>query len=72
MEHNGRIGDVAGQAREGVRHLEQQLEERLEGVRELAESADGWIRSFARERPFVAIGCAIGLGFLLGRLAAKA
>jgi ElaB/YqjD/DUF883 family membrane-anchored ribosome-binding protein len=72
MEHNGRTGEAAEQARQGMHHLEQQLEERLEGVREFAESADGWIRSFARERPFVAIACAVGLGFLLGRLAVKA
>ncbi len=72
MEHNGRTGSSTGeQMREGMHHVQQNLEDRLEGLREYADSADTWIRSFARDRPFLAIGCAIGLGFLVGRLASR-
>lgn len=40
-------------------------------MRDYAGSADEAIRTFARERPLAAIGIAVGLGFLLGRLAAR-
>jgi ElaB/YqjD/DUF883 family membrane-anchored ribosome-binding protein len=43
----------------------------MDVVRDYAGSADEMIRAFARERPLAAIGIAVGVGFLLGRLAAR-
>jgi hypothetical protein len=43
----------------------------MEDLRGYAESADATIREFARERPLLAIACALGLGFLIGRLASR-
>ncbi len=44
----------------------------VEDLRGWAESADATIREFAREKPFVAVACAAGIGFLIGRLASRA
>jgi ElaB/YqjD/DUF883 family membrane-anchored ribosome-binding protein len=43
----------------------------MEGLRGYADSADDAIRTLARERPLVAIACAVGLGFVIGRLASR-
>jgi len=43
----------------------------VEALRDYAGSADEVIRNFARERPIMAVAIAVGLGFLLGRLAAR-
>ncbi len=43
----------------------------VDAMRDYAGTADEMIRSFARERPLAAIGIAVGIGFLLGRLAAR-
>jgi ElaB/YqjD/DUF883 family membrane-anchored ribosome-binding protein len=45
--------------------------DQVEDLREWAESADAAVRKFARERPFVALACAVGVGFLIGRLASR-
>jgi ElaB/YqjD/DUF883 family membrane-anchored ribosome-binding protein len=69
MEHDGNkmMNDPAAALREGRR----QIEERMEGVREYAGDFDQWVRAFARDRPIMAICCAAGLGFIIGRIASK-
>ncbi len=62
---------MEGNGHQEVRPLEERIEDQLEGLRAQVESADTWLRTFARERPLLAIGCAVGLGFLIGRIASK-
>jgi ElaB/YqjD/DUF883 family membrane-anchored ribosome-binding protein len=45
---------------------------RLEDVRGYADDAGEWLRTLARERPMVALGVAVGVGFLVGRLLSRA
>ncbi len=72
MENGGKSGaDVTARARQQVEGLANEMGERLEGLRGYADDAETWIRSFARERPVLAIACAAGLGFLIGRLASR-
>lgn len=47
------------------------LEDQLDALRGYAEDAGEVVRSFARERPWAAIGLAAGVGFLLGRLLSR-
>ena len=63
--------DVAAGARETLREVQDRVGARVEDLRGYAESADATIREFARERPLLAIACALGLGFLIGRLASR-
>ncbi len=73
MENNGRADRDAGTAvRQGLREAQGQIQDRLEDLRGYADSLDGWVRSFAREKPLLAIACAAGIGFLVGRIASKA
>lgn len=69
MENGGR-GDPS-QTRRDEPGAGEALQERMEGLRGYAEDAGAWIETFARERPLTAIACAVGLGFLLGRLASR-
>ncbi len=63
--------DVAEGARDAVRQVQGKVAEGVEDLRGWAETADGAIREFARERPLLAIACAAGIGFLIGRLASR-
>jgi ElaB/YqjD/DUF883 family membrane-anchored ribosome-binding protein len=45
--------------------------EQVDALRDYAGTADEAIRSFARERPVAAVAIAVGMGFLLGRLASR-
>ncbi len=71
MENGGKSGATAEQVRQGLRDVQGELQDRLEGLRGYAENLDGWIRSMARERPLLAIGLAVGVGFLVGRIASR-
>jgi len=71
METNG-CKEVAEVARERVHEVQERVADGLEELRAYAGSADKIIREFARDRPLLAIGCAVGLGFLIGRLASRA
>jgi ElaB/YqjD/DUF883 family membrane-anchored ribosome-binding protein len=72
MENGGRSGsDPTGKLREGAANLGEELQDRIEGVRGYAEDAGAWVETFARQRPMLAIACAAGLGFVLGRLASR-
>jgi ElaB/YqjD/DUF883 family membrane-anchored ribosome-binding protein len=64
--------DVSESARETMRQVQGRMTDGLEDLRGYAETADSAIRDFARERPLMAIACAVGLGFLIGRLASRA
>ena len=64
--------DVTEDAREAMRQVQDTVSDGMEGLRGYADAADHAIRDFARERPMVAIACAVGLGFIIGRLASRA
>lgn len=70
MTMNG-TRDVTEGAREAMRQVEDTVAGGMEGLRGYLDTADDAIRTFARERPMVAIACAVGLGFILGRLASR-
>jgi ElaB/YqjD/DUF883 family membrane-anchored ribosome-binding protein len=63
--------DATDGARRAVRHLQDRVSGSMDDLRGYAETADGAIRDFARERPLTAIACAVGIGFLIGRLASR-
>ncbi len=69
MDTNGK--NVADDARETLRDVQGRVTERMEDLRGYAGSADEAIRAFAREKPILAIACAAGIGFVLGRLASR-
>jgi ElaB/YqjD/DUF883 family membrane-anchored ribosome-binding protein len=64
--------DMAAGARDTLREVQGKMEAGMENLRSYAESADTGIRKFARERPLLAVACAVGLGFFIGRLASRA
>ncbi len=64
--------EIAAGARETFRDVQGKVEAGIDNLRGYAESADTGIRRFARERPLMAVACAIGIGFVLGRLASRA
>jgi ElaB/YqjD/DUF883 family membrane-anchored ribosome-binding protein len=73
MENGGR-GEGEGTAAEVRRQAGEMaagVEDQLEALRGYAEDAGEVIRSFARERPWAAIGIAAGVGFLLGRMLSR-
>ncbi len=70
MAMNG-TRDVTEGARDTMRQVQGRVSEGMDDLRGYAETADAAIREFARERPMAAIACAVGLGFLIGRLASR-
>jgi ElaB/YqjD/DUF883 family membrane-anchored ribosome-binding protein len=62
---------VTADAKDKVRQVQGRVTEGLEDFRGYMDTADGAIRDFAREKPLVAIACAVGVGFLIGRLASR-
>lgn len=64
--------DVTEGAREAMRQVQDRVSDGMEGLRGYADTADSAIRDLARERPMLAIACAVGIGFLIGRLASRA
>lgn len=66
-----RTRDVAEGARETMRQVQDKMAGSVDDLRDMAESIDGTIREFARERPILAIACAVAAGFFIGRLAAR-
>ena len=71
MENGGKGGMDPGRARERMEALAGEMGERLEDVKGWAGEAETWVRRFARERPLAALACAVGIGFLVGRLASR-
>ncbi len=67
-----KAGEVADSARETMRDVQGRMSEGVENLRGYADTIDAAIREFAREKPMAAIAVAAGVGFLLGRLAARA
>jgi ElaB/YqjD/DUF883 family membrane-anchored ribosome-binding protein len=65
--NGGRMGEVAA----GLEEQAGRFGAQVDALRDYAGSADEMIRGFARERPMAAVGIAIGIGFLLGRLASR-
>lgn len=63
--------DVASQARGTLREVQGRVSEGMGELRAYADSMDTAVRDFARERPLVAVACALGVGFILGRLASR-
>ena len=66
-----RARDSAHRAAETARGVARDVEERLEGMRGYADEAGEWVRTLAREKPMVALGLAVGVGFLFGRLLSR-
>jgi ElaB/YqjD/DUF883 family membrane-anchored ribosome-binding protein len=69
MSTNGgsRLDELSG----GLESEPGRLGAQMDALRDYAGSADEMIRGFARERPLAAVAIAVGVGFLLGRLAAR-
>jgi ElaB/YqjD/DUF883 family membrane-anchored ribosome-binding protein len=63
--------DVTEGARDAIRDVQHRVSDGMDDLRGYAETADSAIREFARERPMMAIACAVGIGFLIGRLASR-
>lgn len=68
MATNGNRGEDVGMSDEGMTG---RFGQQVESLRDYASSADSVIREFARERPMAAVAIAVGVGFMLGRLAAR-
>jgi ElaB/YqjD/DUF883 family membrane-anchored ribosome-binding protein len=68
MATNGNRSEGVGMSDEG---MNDRFGAQVESLREYASSADSIIRDFARERPMAAVAIAVGVGFMLGRLAAR-
>jgi ElaB/YqjD/DUF883 family membrane-anchored ribosome-binding protein len=48
-----------------------EVKQQVERVRGLVEQVDGRVRTVVQDRPMVAVGAAIGIGYLMGRLLAR-
>lgn len=70
MENGG--SGIGEQAKRDAQRIAGDVQDRIEGVRGYAEEAGDWVREFAREKPMAALGLAVGLGFLFGRLLSRA
>ena len=70
MAMNG-TRDVTEGARETMRQVQDKMAGSVDDLREMAGTVDGAIREFAREKPMMAIACAIAAGFFIGRLASR-
>lgn len=68
MATNGNRGEDIGMTDEG---MDGRFSAQVESLREYASSADSVIRQFAKDRPMAAVAIAVGVGFVLGRLAAR-
>lgn len=66
-----RTRDVTEGARETMRQVQDKMSGSMEDLRDMAGTIDGTIREFAREKPILALACAVAAGFLIGRLAAR-
>ncbi len=71
-ELRDRAQQMKGRAQEKLGDLRERASDQLDDVRGYAEDAGAWIGSFARERPMLALGIAVGLGFVIGRIASRA
>ncbi len=63
---------VASKVQDRMEDVRGQVQDRMEDIRGYGEDAGEWIREFARERPLAALGVAVGVGFVLGRLLSRA
>ena len=45
-----------------------EVKQQVERVRGLVEQVDGRVRTVVQDRPMVAVGAALGFGYLMGRL----
>ena len=68
MATNGSRDEGVGMTDEGMNG---RFEAQVGMIKDYASSADSIIREFARERPVAAVAIAVGVGFILGRLAAR-
>jgi ElaB/YqjD/DUF883 family membrane-anchored ribosome-binding protein len=59
------------QVKREAERIAAEMQDRLEGMRGVADDAGAWIKDFAREKPLAAIAVAVGVGFLFGRLLSR-
>jgi hypothetical protein len=71
----GTIGTESGSERwsekqgdGGAKKESAQSNSRLEQVKSRLAPVDKWVRQVATDKPMVAIGCAVGLGYIVGRI----
>jgi hypothetical protein len=64
QDNGGGVGRAAA-------HWEAAANEALDRAKEQLSTADAWLRKSTRERPFLVLGAALGIGYLLGRLVAR-
>jgi hypothetical protein len=67
----GVLNNTGSAIRSRAQDIREGLEERIDGVRGYAGDIDGFVRQSAQERPVLTLVCAVGLGFLIGRLASR-
>jgi ElaB/YqjD/DUF883 family membrane-anchored ribosome-binding protein len=48
-----------------------EVKEQVERVRGLVEDVDGRVRNVVQDRPLVAVGAALAVGYVMGRLLAR-
>jgi len=71
MAENGGGEGIGAEARNKARDVAHDVQDRLEGMRGYADDAGEWLRALARERPMAALGLAVGVGFVFGRLLSR-
>ncbi len=69
MENDGR--GVAEGVRRQATAMAAGVEQRFDDLRGYAEDAGSMIREYAREHPWAAVGIAVGIGFVLGRMLSR-
>ena len=63
---------VTGKLRDQAQAVQATLGEKAEQIKDYASDVDSWLRQTAREKPLLTLGVAIGLGFIIGRIASRA
>ncbi len=71
MAENGGETGIGSEARNKAREVAHDVQERLEGMGGYADDVGEWLRALARERPMAALGLAVGVGFVFGRLLSR-
>lgn len=71
MENDGGGERTAEGVRRQAAGIASGVEERLDDIRGYVDEAGSVVREYAREHPWAAIGIAVGVGFVLGRMLSR-